>query len=312
MGTTDTFDVVVVGGSYAGLSAALLLGRSLRKVLVIDSGQPCNRQTPHSHSYLTRDGETPAQIAAIAKEQLLQYPTVSFVNDLATVARPESSGFIVETAAGHQFRSRKLLLATGIHDIMPAIDGFAECWGRSILHCPYCHGYEVHGQRLGIIANGDIANKMVRLIQHWSPDLTLFTNGPATLTAEQWQTTQQLGIPVIETEIVAVEHQQGQLKNLRFPDGSIHELDAIFSPVPFRQHSELAAQLGCDFDESGLIKIGEFGQTNIPGLYAAGDNSTPFRQVSIAATNGGKAGVWMNHELIDEDLAHRLHTSVLN
>ncbi|MFD2935857.1 NAD(P)/FAD-dependent oxidoreductase [Spirosoma flavum] len=301
----NLFDVIIVGGSYAGLSAAMALGRSLRNVLIIDSGKPCNRQTPHSHNFLTRDGETPVQIAAIAQEQVLRYPTVSFLTDFATKVHSEPFGFAVETASCQQFNSRKLLLATGVEDLMPPISGFAECWGQSVLHCPYCHGYEVHGQRLGILANGEVAYEMVRLIQHWSTNLTLFTNGFATLTPDQRQLIDQLSVPIIETELTAIEHEQGQLKTLRFTDSSAHELDALYSRVAFRQHSDLAMQLGCDMAETGLITATEFGQTNVPGVYAAGDNSLLFRQVSIAVANGGKAGARLNGELVTDDLAVR-------
>jgi thioredoxin reductase len=297
-----SFDVIIVGGSYAGLSAAIVLGRSLRNVLVIDSGKPCNRQTPYSHNFLTRDGETPAQITAIAKEQVLRYPTVTFLADLAIEAEPVTTGFVVKTASGDQFTSRKLLLATGLEDIMPAISGFAECWGRSVLHCPYCHGYEVHNQWLGILAAGDTAYELVRLIQNWSSDLTLFTNGPAMLSAEQRQIITLLGVPIIETELAAIEHDHGQLTALRFVDNSTVELDALYSRVPFRQHSDLAERLGCAMTETGLIAAKEFGQTNVPGVYVVGDSTTMFRQVSIAVANGGKAGAWLNRELIEEDL----------
>ncbi|GAB3886909.1 NAD(P)/FAD-dependent oxidoreductase [Spirosoma agri] len=304
--TVDSFDVIIVGGSYAGLSAALLLGRSLRSVLVIDGGKPCNRQTPHSHSYLTRDGETPAQIAAVAKEQVRHYPTVSFIDDLVITAQAESAGFLVKTAGGQQVQSRKLVLATGVYDIMPPISGFAECWGRSVLHCPYCHGYEAHGQRLGVLANGETAYEMALHIQHWSPTLTLFTNGPSTLTPDQQQDLNQLGIPLVETTIAAIDHQDGQLTNLRFADGSIQELDALFSRVPFRQHTDLAEQLGCTLADSGVISADNFGKTNVAGVFAAGDTSSPLRQVSTAVTSGSMAGVMINRELITEDLATRL------
>ncbi|GAB3498536.1 FAD-dependent oxidoreductase [Spirosoma knui] len=303
MNAMDNYDVIIVGGSYAGLSAAMLLGRSLRKVLVIDSGKPCNRQTPHSHSFLTRDGETPAQIAAIAREQVLAYPTVALINDLVGQAQTTSTGFIVESATGQQFTSRKLMLATGVEDIMPDIDGFAACWGRTVLHCPFCHGYEVHSQPLGILANGETAYELVRLIQHWSKDLTLFTNGPATLADEQRQVIAQLGIPVVDHEIRRLDHVGGNLRALQFQDGTHHELTAIFSRVPFRQHSNLAEQLGAEPTDMGLVKATPLGQTNIPGLYVAGDNSTFMRQVSVAVTNGSMAGVGIHKELMEEDLA---------
>lgn len=297
------FDVIIVGGSYAGLSAALILGRSLRKVLVIDSGKPCNRQTPHSHSFLTRDGETPAQIAAVAREQLLKYPTVSFLADRVIDAEKTLDGFVVRTITDQQFDAKKLILATGVEDSMPAIPGFAACWGISVLHCPYCHGYEVHGQQLGIIANGDTAYEMAWHIQHWSPNMTLFTNGPATISDEHRQIIAALNIPIIEKEIAAIEHQHGQLKTLRFTDGTDHVLDAVFSRVAFRQHSDLAQRLGCKIDEPGYISVSAFGETSIPGVYAAGDNSSPMRQVLVAATKGNLAGVMINRTLIEEKIA---------
>src|SRR5688500_3542764 len=136
----NSFDVIIIGGSYAGLSAAMALGRSLRNVLVIDSGNACNKQTPHSHNFITNDGNTPAEIAKKAKEQVMQYDTVKFLTGLATIARKSESGFEIETQNGEVFRSAKLLISTGISDIMPPIQGFAECWGISVLHCPYCHG----------------------------------------------------------------------------------------------------------------------------------------------------------------------------
>jgi len=284
----------------------MTLGRSLRTVLIIDSGKPCNRQTPHSHGFLTRDGDTPGQIATIAKEQVLAYPTVSFLSDKVTQARPDDNGFWVETQSGQPYRSRKLLIATGLADVMPDIPGFAECWGRTILHCPYCHGYEVHGQPLGILANGDMAYDLVRLIQNWSRNLTLFTNGPATLTGEQRQLIEQLGVPVDERSVTHLVHQAGNLEALAFSDGSRHELSAVFSRVPFRQHSDLAEQLGCKLTEMGLVKAGEMGQTDVPGLFVAGDISTPFRQVAIAVASGAKAGAWINREMIEDDIALKL------
>ncbi|GAB3799120.1 FAD-dependent oxidoreductase [Spirosoma humi] len=298
-------DVVIVGGSYAGLSAAMTLGRSLRKVLVIDGGKPCNRQTPHSHNFLTRDGETPANITAIAREQVIRYPSVSFLSDLAIKASADPDVFTVETAGGQQIKARKLILATGVEDLMPPIPGFAECWGRSVLHCPYCHGYEVAGQRLGILAAADTAYEMVRLIQHWSSDLTLFTNGPANLTPDQRQFIDQLNVLIIETPLTAIAHEQGQLTALHVANGATYAVDALYSRVPFRQHSDLAQQLGCTMSESGLINAAEFGKTNVPGVYTAGDNSSPMRQVALAVTNGSLAGVLVNRELIEEDLSTR-------
>lgn len=301
------YDVIIVGGSYAGLSAAMVLGRSLRRVLVIDAGQPANRQTPHAHGFLTRDGATPAELSAIARQQVSQYPTVQFWSDKVTSVESVNSGFNVTTGGEMRFQARKLLLATGVYDIMPDLPGFADCWGRSVLHCPYCHGYEVHSQPLGVLANGDMGVEFATLIQQWSNQLTLFTNGPATLTDEQRQLLGQLSIAVIETPVTAIEHESGMLSALLLADGSREHPVALFARVPFRQPTDIATQLGCSLMENGLIEATEFGETNVPGVFAAGDATTLFRQVAIAVANGSKAGAWINKELISEDI--RLKTA---
>lgn len=300
------YDVIIIGGSYAGLSAALVLGRSLRRVLVIDAGQPANRQTPHAHGFLTRDGETPAQLSAIAREQVSRYPTVQYWSDKVILAESAASGFSVTTGGGVQFQARKLLLATGLVDIMPDLPGFADCWGRSVLHCPYCHGYEVHGQPLGVLANGEVGYEMATLIQHWSNQLTLFTNGSATLTIDQRDTLDQLQIPVVETPVTAIEHEAGMLTALLFADGRRARPDAIFARVPFRQHTDIATRLGCSLLENGLIEATEFGETNVPAVFATGDATTLMRQVSVAVANGTKAGAWINRELVADDLHQKI------
>ncbi|WP_317128518.1 NAD(P)/FAD-dependent oxidoreductase [Hymenobacter radiodurans] len=195
-----------------------------------------------------------------------------------------------------------------MEDLMPPIEGFAKCWGKSVLHCPYCHGYEVHSQPLGLLGNGDAGYELVRLIQNWSKDLTLFTNGPSTLSAEQERQVQQLGIPLIESPISRIEHENGLMRAVYFQDGSRLPLSAMFARVPFRQHTNLAEQIGCELTATGLIAVAEFGQTSVSGVYAAGDNSSPMRQITMASASGVKAGSWINRELINEDLAAMLST----
>ncbi|MEZ0538133.1 NAD(P)/FAD-dependent oxidoreductase [Fibrella arboris] len=311
MDSEHAYDVLIIGGSNAGLSAAMLLGRSLRRVLVIDAGKPCNRQTPHSHGFLTRDGETPSTLSAIAREQVENYPTVQFLADTVVSAAQLPGGFAVATAGGASFSARKLLLATGVADIMPDLPGFADCWGISVLHCPYCHGYEVHSQPLGVLANGEPGYEMATLIQHWSRQLTLYTNGPSTLTSAQRQTLEQLSISIVEMPIAALEHDAGQLTALRFTNGTRAHPTAIFSRVPFHHHSDIAGQLGCIMTQNNLIQASEFGETNVPGVFAAGDVTSPFRQVAIAIANGSKAAAWINRELLTEDLRQRVNLAVV-
>lgn len=301
MTTQTNFDVLIIGGSYAGLSAAMALGRSLRKVLIIDSGKPCNRQTPHSHNFITHDGETPQEIARKAREQVLKYDTVEFLQATATRGIVTKNGFEIETSDGGRFASRKLLFATGISDQMPAIPGFAACWGISVLHCPYCHGYEVKHSTMGVLANGAMGFELSRLIHHWSRQLTLFTNGKSTLTPEQTQKIASHQITVVEKEIAAIEHNQGYIDHIVFKDGQTKQIAALFARVDFTQHSPLPQQLGCVLTEQGYISVDDLQRTSLPGMYAAGDNTTPFRSVSAAVAAGGKAGAAINRELIEEE-----------
>jgi thioredoxin reductase len=282
----------------------MTLGRSLRDVLIIDAGQPANRQMPHAHNVLTHDGSSPASITELARQQVLAYPGVSWLNSKVIEARQTDTGFVVGTDTGESFGAKKLLLATGVFDDMPPIEGFAACWGISVLHCPYCHGYEVKGQRIGLLANGDTGVELVKLIGHWSKNLTLLTNGPATFTAEQWAFIRKKGVPIIDSPVRRIEHRNGQLEQVVFQDGAQVAFDAIFSRVPFRQHTNLADQLGCELWKTGpvtgLIKADEFGRKNRAGIFAAGDNHTLVRSVAIAIGSGNKTGAAINRELLEE------------
>ena len=171
------YDVVIIGGSYAGLSAGMTLGRGIRNVLIVDNGRPCNQQTPHSHNFLTQDGNTPAAIAELARTQVMNYPTIEFKNDLVVAAEGENNNFLITLGEGETITAKKILFSTGVKDKMPAIKGLAECWGISVIHCPYCHGYEYKGQRTGVFANGEIAFEFGRLISNWATELVIFTNG---------------------------------------------------------------------------------------------------------------------------------------
>ncbi|MBA9076516.1 MULTISPECIES: NAD(P)/FAD-dependent oxidoreductase [Rufibacter] len=296
----EEFDAIVIGGSYAGLSGAMCLGRSLRRVLVLDSGQPCNRQTPHSHNFLTQDGETPAAIAQKAREQVLAYPTVTLQPGKAVAAARQNQAFEITTEAGHVYTGSKLLLATGVKDLMPPIHGFAECWGISILHCPYCHGYEVAHQEWGILANGDTALELVKLLQNWTPQLTVFTNGKADLTPDQRLVLEKHHVTLVEQEIASLTHAQGQLRQVNMKDGTSHHLNVMFARPAFEQHCKLGIDLGCELTETGHLKVDPMQKTNVPGVFAAGDAMTMFRTVSFAVATGTMAGAAMNKELIEE------------
>ncbi|MEO1023128.1 MAG: NAD(P)/FAD-dependent oxidoreductase [Bacteroidota bacterium] len=301
MNRHEQYEVLIVGGSYAGLSAAMTLGRSLRKVLVLDSGHPCNRQTPHAHNFITQDGVKPAEIARKAKSQVLSYDTVTCMDATVIKAERMNDQFIVHTTED-SFTGKKLLFATGVKDLIPAIGGFSECWGISVLHCPYCHGYEVRGRTIGLIANGQTAFDLCILIQHWTDDLTLYTNGSAELSSEQIQHIQKLGIGIVDTQIARLIHRDGYVSEILFRDRSARPVEAIFSRVPFQQHCSVPVELGCDLTEQGHIDVDFFQKTSIEGVFCAGDCTTPFRALTHAAASGNKAGVFINMELIQEEV----------
>lgn len=296
-----SFDVIIIGGSYSGLSAAMSLGRSLRQVLVIDSGLPCNRQTPHSHNFITQDGEKPAVISAKAKLQVDLYKTVHFYNGLAVKAFRKENGFEVSTESGEIFSGRKILFATGVKDLLPEINGFADCWGISVLHCPYCHGYEVKNEKTAVIANGEMAFDFAKLISNWTKDLRLCTNGKSTLTLEQTEILKKHGVQIFEEEIDSFDHKEGYVENIIFKNQEKATVKAIYARPPFEQHCPLPADLGCDINEQGLLKVDFMQKTNITGVYASGDCTTQMRSVVIAVSTGSFAGTVINKDLIDED-----------
>ncbi|MFD2162728.1 NAD(P)/FAD-dependent oxidoreductase [Paradesertivirga mongoliensis] len=294
------FDVIIIGGSYSGLSAAMALGRSLRRVLVIDGGSPCNRQTPHSHNFITHDGKTPAEISLLARQQVGAYETVRFHNGLAIKGVSIPNGFEIETESGEVFQTGKIIFATGIKDLMPKMEGFAECWGISVIHCPYCHGYEVKNEVTGILDAGDAAMHLAPLVKNLTRKLSIFTNGKSSLSEEQRKKLATHDIKVIETEIDRIEHIEGQIQHLIFTDGSSTPLKALYAKLPFVQHTDIPQKFGCELTEHGFIKTDAFLQTTIPGVYACGDCTTPMRSVASAVTTGNLAGAMANRQLCEE------------
>ena len=300
MKANELFDVIIIGGSYAGLSAAMSLGRSLKKTLVIDSGKPCNAQTPHSHNFLTQDGKPPQEIAALGKQQVEQYDTIKFVNDIAVRAIRIDAGFLVRTQAGSSFQAKKLILASGIKDMLPDIPGFSNSWGISVIHCPYCHGYEYRDQPTGIYANGDRALHLAALVSNLTNKLTILTNGPAEFTEEQSNLLARRHIPVLESPILNIKQQNGHVQQLILKDGTHLPMKALYAAVPFVQHSDIALSLGCEMTTLGHLQVDSFQKTTIPGVWACGDNSSPMRAVSNAVATGALAGAMVNMELTQE------------
>lgn len=300
MTDNNNFDVIIIGGSYAGLSSAMALGRSLRNVLIIDSGLPCNRQTPHSHNFITQDGEKPSEIAEKAKTQVLNYDTVKFHNGLAVSGKKTERGFLITTQSSEEFIAKKLIFATGIKDIMPDIKGFSECWGISVIHCPYCHGYEFRNQKTGIMANGERAFHVASLVNNLTNDITILTLGKAEFNAEQLTKLNKHNIQIIEKEVLEIEHENGHIKNVIFKDDSQMNFKAVYASVPFKQHSDIPVNLGCELTEQGYIKTDMFQKTTIKGVFACGDNTNIMRSVAYAVATGNITGSMVNKELTDE------------
>ncbi|WEK71739.1 MAG: NAD(P)/FAD-dependent oxidoreductase [Candidatus Chryseobacterium colombiense] len=294
------FDVIIIGGSYAGLSAAMTLGRSLRNVLIIDSGKPCNRQTPHSHNFITQDGKTPKEISDLAKEQVSKYETVKFQDGVVVKISKNGEKFQVEIEKGEIFYAKKLILASGVKDVMPSIKGFAECWGISVIHCPYCHGYEVKGKATGIMANGDLAFDFTKLVYNLTKEVTLFTNGKSALTEEQLEKFNQNKIDIVEDKVIEVVHRNGQIQKVILKSGKEIPLEVLYAKIPFEQNIK-TDDLGIELNEQGFIKVDGMQKTSISGIFAYGDNVTMMRSVANAVAQGNFAGAVVNKELSEEE-----------
>lgn len=291
------YDVLVVGGSFAGLSAALALGRSLRRVLVVDGGRPANRFAPAAHNVLTHDGTPPGEILVAGRRDLGAYTTVESVGTLVTEVSGEDGAFRARLADGRTVGARKVLFATGVRDLLPELPGYAACWGKSIIHCPYCHGYEYARQPTGVLAAGDAALRLVGLVGNWTDRLTLFTDGaPDPLVGQAARP----GVTVVTEPVTGFRHEGGQLSAVELAGRRAVALAAVYHHPPFEQASGSPAALGCALTEAGHLEVDATQKTSVAGVYAAGDCATPMRAVTHALAAGTTAGAMVNHALIGE------------
>ncbi|HEX5830750.1 MAG TPA: NAD(P)/FAD-dependent oxidoreductase [Gemmatimonadaceae bacterium] len=301
--SSDTHDAVVVGGSFAGLSAAMQLARARRRVLVVDAGRPRNRFARTSHGFFGQDGQTPAAILEAARAQVLAYPTAEFRRDEAVRVTTRGGAFEIALASGATARARRLVLATGVVDELPDIPGLRERWGTSVLHCPYCHGYEVAGGRLGVLAVGEPSIHQALLLPDWSADVTLFTNRAVEPTAAQRAALAARGVRVEPRPLAALVGDGPALAGVRLhgPDGgAMVGLDALFTTSRTRMASPLAEQLGCAFDEGPfgpVIRTDARKETTVPGAYAAGDAARAPHNATWASADGVTAGVSAHQSL---------------
>lgn len=304
-----TYDCIVVGAGPAGLSGALMLGRCRRRVLVCDAGEPRNAQSAGLHGYLTRDGMQPEEFLRLARQDIARYPTVEFHHGEVVEARRSSGGFSVVCAGGLSLSARKLLLATGVIDEVPEIEGFRELYGKSVHHCPYCDAWEWRGQPLAVYGPAEPGTALALGLTVWSDDVVLCTDGPSGLSEEEEQKLDQAGIEVREDRVLRLEGRDGLLDRIVFAGSDPLPRRALFFCSGQHQRSQLAAMLGARFNPKGTVDTGHCEVTNVPGLYVAGDASKDAQFVIVAAAEGTEAGMAINQVLLKEDLAQKRNST---
>lgn len=315
------YDVIVVGAGAGGLSAALVLGRSRRRTLVFDGGEPRNVPSSGVHGFFSRDGVSPAELLEIGCEQLEPYQSVEHREGRAVKAGGSDGAFEIVLEDGSAFTARKLLLATGVVDELPETPGFRKLWGRGVYHCPYCHGWEVRDRPLAVYASGEAAVARAILLRNWSRDLVVLLDGPSGLDPEGREKLDALGVPVNERGIVRLEGRKDGsegLSRIVFEDGSTLAREGLFYGPPQRQRSDLAESLGCKVVEVGPAWVVEADaltkETAVPGVYVAGDAASPagpVQSVVLAAASGASAAHFMNHALAAEDAEPEIRSTVL-
>jgi len=292
-------DVIIIGGSFAGLAAATQLGRARRDVLVLDTGLPRNRFSPAAHGILGHDGRAPSEILAMARSQLDAYDTVRRVAAEARQISGSNDAFVVDTAAHGQLAARRIILAYGVSDTLPEIEGLRACWGLTALHCPYCHGFEVGDRRLAYIGFEGHELMMGRLYRDWSHDLVMFSNGRV-IDAETRTALESLGVTIDQSPIRSIRHRDGYLTHIETADGAI-ERDAIFVASQTAPSRDFHLALGCAVDQmmiNTFIRVDERQQTTVPGVFAAGDLSRAMHNATFATSTGVMAGAMTHHSLL--------------
>ena len=301
------YDVLIIGAGSAGLSAALTLGRCLRRVLVADGGPPRNEQSPGVHGFLTRDGIRPAELLRVGQQQLAPYDTVEVqclhIDELVRVGKGfRATGHGTADDAPVTVVARRVLLATGVSDILPPLPGFRELWGRGVLHCPYCHGWEVRHQPLAVYGQGRTVTGLALLVSRWSRDVIVVTDGPGHLSPNAKRRLRREKIGIREEPITRlIGTASRELRCVQFADGRELERTALFLHAPQHQRTPLAANLGARLTSKGAVWVDSKLHTSIAGLYAAGDTTPGTQQALLAAADGNQAAININESLTREE-----------
>jgi thioredoxin reductase len=300
---TGSYDVVVIGGGAAGLSAALVLGRSRRRTLVVDAGEPRNTPAAHMQGYLTRDGMSPAEFLALGREEIARYG-VDLVRDRVVDI---TSGFAVTLAGGETVHARRLVIATGLRDELPSVPGVAERFGRDVIHCPYCHGWEVRDQAFGVLATTPMSVHQALIVSQWSKDVTLFlhTVAESELTDDDLRRLTAAGVAVVPGEVAELTVEDDRLTGVRLTDGTTHPRETLFVGPRAIPQTGLLEKLGAEFQETpfgAYPVVDPTGLTTVPGVWAVGNAMGFGEQVVNAASAGYRAGATINGELLMADL----------
>ena len=295
------FDVVVIGGGAAGLSAALVLSRARRRVLVVDAGSPRNAPAAHMQGYLSRDGMPPADLLTLGRTEVMGYGAELRTGMVTDVVRDGTKGFWVLVDDGTRVSARRLLVTTGLRDQLPDIPRLADRWARDVLHCPYCHGWEVRDQRLGVLWNGPETIGYTQIVRQWADDVVLFVPADTLTQAHRPQLVAR-AIGIVEGDVAELLVRDDHLSGVQMADGRTIARDAVFVPPRFVPNHSLLTTLGADLDSQGWVVTGAHGSTSVRGVWMAGNVSNPRAQVITAAGEGSAAAIALNADLVEEDV----------
>ncbi|MDT0305720.1 NAD(P)/FAD-dependent oxidoreductase [Streptomyces sp. DSM 44917] len=304
-GDEESYDVLVVGGGAAGLSAALSLARARRRVAVVDDGSPRNAPAEGVHGFLSRDGMPPRHLLAAGRAEVTGYGG-ELINDRVTAVEP---GFAARLASGRTLRARRLLVATGLRDELPEVPGLRERFGRDVLHCPYCHGHEVAGRALGVLGTQPLSAHQALLISQWSPDVTYFPGGPggSAPTEEERARLAARGVRIAEGEVTGLAlGEDGRLRGVRLAGDRLVPREALFVAPRFVPNDALLVALGCERNAEGWAVADPSGRTTAPGVWVAGNTADARAQVVTAASQGVAAAAALNQDLLEEDVTAAL------
>ncbi|MFE5473536.1 NAD(P)/FAD-dependent oxidoreductase [Bacillus safensis] len=297
-------DCAIIGGGPAGLSAALVVGRGRKQVIVFDDELPRNRVTQESHGFITNDGMTPFEIRQAGEADLQKYPNIKIKRNRIVDIQKKEESFTLLTDEGDTFEAKKIILATGLQDILPEIEGIHDVYGKTLFSCPFCDGWELKDKALALIAENQRALHMAKLLSNWTKDLIVFTNGHV-LAEEDKALLAAHSIQVIDVPIVSIDHDNGQLRALQLENGEAVKREGGFVASEFKQSAPFAEKLGCQMTKNAGIETDILGRTTVSGVFACGDNLGGPAQLVLAAAAGSQAGMGVIHELVQEEFQEK-------